>query len=253
MTPLRALALALLLGSVAAGQSPCDPPPVPVPTPAPVVVPVPDPVSVQAVAKITAPSVFERGEPIMFQAASSVGVKFDWVISPAEQPFMVGDGRKQAITWSKGDTAFAVALTVTHTNGTTATAVQIVNPAVVMPPAPPPPGPGPQPPPGPTPDPVVTGKRALVIVRESADQSPELGRLITSLRAGTESKYLLEKGHTLDVMDDDELDAQWKAAIGDAKLPVILYVDQATNKVLHSEAPPAKASTVIETLRANGG
>lgn len=129
-------------------------------------------------------------------------------------------------------------------------------------------GHGPQPPPvvvvppGPKPTPVVppvveTGKRSIVIVRESADDKPWFSRLAINLRDGTAAKYLADNGHSLTILDDEQLtDGDgWKSQVSGMTLPVAFYIDTATNTVVFKESIKADttADNVIETLKRNGG
>lgn len=131
------------------------------------------------------------------------------------------------------------------------------------------PGPGPNPPPPvpppvPPPTPVVDGKRALLLVRESADSTPAVGILITSLRNPPHSDYLKSKGHTLHILDDDSVDADgkpsplieaWRPHFAGKTLPVLFVIDAATNKLVYSQELPAatKADDVMKVLKDKGG
>lgn len=129
------------------------------------------------------------------------------------------------------------------------------------------PGPGPTPePPGPTPPiptpPVVVGPRAVLIVHEVADKTPDFARLITALRAGPQAEYLKTKGHTLRILDDDSLDQDgkpaleaWRPYFSSLTLPVLLVIDPTAKVVLHKEsiAPSATAESVVQKVKEHGG
>lgn len=128
---------------------------------------------------------------------------------------------------------------------------------------PPPVPPGPDPPVPPTP-PVVEGKRALLIIRESADSTPNVARMITALRNPPHSSYLKEKGHTLSVLDDDAVDAEgkpsalveaWRSHFAGMTLPVVFIIDPNGNKLIHKESLPesAGADAVMGLLKKFGG
>lgn len=113
---------------------------------------------------------------------------------------------------------------------------------------------GPMPPPGPP------GQRTVVIIRETADSTPELARMIVSLRAGTQAKYLADKGHPLLILDDDAVDQAGKPAaiveklrphFKDIKLPALLILDG--ERVVNNEPLPPTADAVIEAVKKAGG
>lgn len=123
----------------------------------------------------------------------------------------------------------------------------------------------PQPiPPQPVPPPVVEGKRAVLIIRESAESTPEFARLITSLRTGPNAAYLTSKGHSLAVLDDDSKDESdqqaaivkaWAPFYSDLTLPVLLIVDPVTRQLVHRESIPqaATADQLIARIKEHGG
>lgn len=126
--------------------------------------------------------------------------------------------------------------------------------------APVPPGPTP---PGPVPPtPVVEGKRTVVIVHESADQTPAQSRLFTTLRTGQVASYIVAKGHTLLILDDDSVDQNDRPlkvvtdliTLGDP-LPFVGILDSNTGAVLHHRplTPAASAEGVLAVLKENGG
>ena len=126
-----------------------------------------------------------------------------------------------------------------------------------------PPGPGPEPP-KPEPPVVVSGKRRLLLVHESADDTPEVSRLLVALRAGTAAAYLSEKGHKLSILDDDSVDAsgkpaadveQWRPHFSGLKLPVLFVLDETGKTLIHKQELSAgtTAAQVVEIVKGKGG
>lgn len=108
--------------------------------------------------------------------------------------------------------------------------------------------------PGPTPPPVTVGKRAVVILRETDDNTPAIGLLTTQLRTGEAAAYLKSKGHTLDILDDDNPApiVTKLVALGVAE-PALFILDAATGAVVHQQPLPASAAEVLAVLKAHGG
>ena len=116
----------------------------------------------------------------------------------------------------------------------------------------------PQPPPQP-----VIGPRMIIIIRETANSTPELRQAIIALRAGPHAKSLLDKGHTLAVLDDDAVGPdgkpavvleKWRPQFKDLRLPVLVVAD-AQGAVIIREALPdnVTAEQVMEIVRKAGG
>lgn len=128
-------------------------------------------------------------------------------------------------------------------------------------PTPIPPGPDPPKPDPPIP-PVVAGPRTIILLRESAEDTPSMGRLINSLQAGKAREYLRSKGHSCFVLDDDavnsagqpsELVAKWKAFL-DVPLPAVAILDDKQNVLFKiSLAEGTTADDVISWLKSKGG
>lgn len=122
------------------------------------------------------------------------------------------------------------------------------------------PVPPPTPPVPPTPPtPVTEGKRTIVILGETEEQTPELFQMYVSLRNNPIAEYLQSRGHRLWILDDDHQDAQSyvtllnrnKAAAG---LPVeVVIVDAETPKLLYKGNCPPTAQGVLDLIKANGG
>lgn len=105
---------------------------------------------------------------------------------------------------------------------------------------------------------------ALAFVRESSQQTPDQGRLITSLRAGEAGKYLAEKKHSLEIIDLDDRDENGQPAKGVAevaevlkgnKLPALVVLDPKSRRVLEiREIPPATTGAeFVQILKGCGG
>lgn len=110
-----------------------------------------------------------------------------------------------------------------------------------------------------------SGPRVGYLVRESFDDTAQQARMINDLRSGPAAKYLAEKGHTLDILDDDETDADNKPlklladnglagafTNGQHKPPeLLLFVG---GKAIKTTIPAdATADTVIAAFKAHGG
>lgn len=135
----------------------------------------------------------------------------------------------------------------------------IPTPVPPQPPVPPPVPPMPVPP-VPTP----AGSRALLILRETAETTPQLARLVTGLRSGPSAEYLKSKSHTLDILDDDSVGSDgkpskivegWRPHFKDLTLPALLIYDPKTKVVVFKQSLPVTetAESVVATLRAHGG
>lgn len=112
--------------------------------------------------------------------------------------------------------------------------------------------------------PLFVGACDIVIVRETADDTPEIGRLVVGLQSGDVAKYLESKGHELYLLDDDAKDANdskaamlksIEPAILGLQEPVLVMVDRASKRILHKESLPkgVKASDVLSLVKEHGG
>lgn len=114
-------------------------------------------------------------------------------------------------------------------------------------------------PPGPTP-PVVEGKRRVVILHETSDNTPELSQLFVKLRRQDVEQYLQSKGHRLDILDDDQVTHEGTPdplvvrlnGLGQA-LPALFILDLTSGEVIHKQALPATPEAVMEVLKTHGG
>jgi hypothetical protein len=99
------------------------------------------------------------------------------------------------------------------------------------------------------------GPRLVVIVRESEDDTPAFGRMVTNLRNGEPAKTLEVGKHQLDVLDDDSpTAAKWLPSLAGIQQPAVLVIAP-PEKVLAKQSLPADATaaTVLDILKANGG
>ena len=141
-----------------------------------------------------------------------------------------------------------------------------VPPVPIPVPVPVPPQPPTPVPPIPTPVPPLPqpGPRAVLIIRESASTTPDVARMITGLRAGPEAAYMKQQGHTLSILDQDDVDENgqpsklvtaWKPLIAGMTLPVVFVIDAKTNTLIQKESlpPTATAANVVDIVKRNGG
>jgi len=109
----------------------------------------------------------------------------------------------------------------------------------------------------------VPGPRDVFIVRNTADDSPELARLMVNLRDGKSAEYLKEKQHNLRIVSYDAVDKDGKpssevsalrAVIGDKSRPVVV-VSVKDGAVIHCEAIPMGMTDeqFISLLKRHGG
>lgn len=95
-----------------------------------------------------------------------------------------------------------------------------------------------------------SGPRVALAVRETADVTPAMARMTTALRAGEPAKYFKEKGHTLVILDKDEVGSYSKFA--PFSTPELLIISP-PDTLLHREKLPDTAEGVLSVLKANGG
>lgn len=120
---------------------------------------------------------------------------------------------------------------------------------------------GPRPPPDP-PVPTPTGKRHLVILEETDESTPALGRLVLGLQNGLtrSGKYLRSQGHRLEVLDDDLPAAAdlWQRIPPDQQLrsrPCLVVFDGDSGAFVDAAELPAAPTEddFLRTLQAHGG
>jgi hypothetical protein len=108
---------------------------------------------------------------------------------------------------------------------------------------------------------VVEGPRDVILVHETADETPELSSLIVALRKDDVAGQLKAKGHTLRVLDQDASDqsnqavlASYKSDIDAAGLPCLLIIEHSSGKVLSAKRlAETTVDSVLAALKANGG
>lgn len=129
-------------------------------------------------------------------------------------------------------------------------------------PVPPPIPPGPIPPDPPVPPTPVVGQKGVVIIRETAESTPAMARLVTSLWTGLPSQYIRDKKHKLEILDDDSVGSDgkptpaveaWRPVFSGMALPVLVIYDLRTRNVLSREPLPATGEAVVEAIKKAGG
>ena len=120
------------------------------------------------------------------------------------------------------------------------------------------PTPTPNPDPEPTPDPLPQpGKRNIVLIRESADQMPELAQQIAALHSAKEME-----DHRLWIMDPTQdatapytkiLAGDPSRADDDIPLPALVITDMVTNKVLYKGQLPSTSAATLALIKKKGG
>jgi hypothetical protein len=206
---------------------------------------------------IVAPEAVDGGQPKWQVDPALQEVRLDLLLPPETIASLRGKvltcstpGRFRVLAWNaKGDVASNLAECW----------VVIVDP---RPPTPPPDPPQPpDPTPGPTP-PVPAGARAVLILRETAESTPQLARLLTQLRTGQHAEYLRSKGHSLSILDDDAVGSDgrpspavelWRPHFAGLTLPAVLIYDPTSKVVIAKQSLPATSAEVIETLKRHGG
>lgn len=206
-----------------------------------------------ASAVIVAPNEVAPGDLLVLDASSSDAASFEWRVYPTKTILPV-DAKKRCV-FASGQPGEYLFILATAKGDAVAIAEHKVRVGQ----------PGPTPiPPGPGPTPVVEGKRAVLIVYESADQTPEVSSLLVALRKPPAATYLQSKGHTLSILDDDAVDQDgkpaaaveaWRPQFAGLTLPALLIVDPASKSLVHKQSLPASATAdnVIEILKQHGG
>jgi len=111
--------------------------------------------------------------------------------------------------------------------------------------------PGPNPPPGPPP-PTPSGRRQIVIVRESAEATPSQSRVIVALRDGPTAKSLRDRGHKLFVVDKDQ-SPEWMSIVTGIALPALVITDESGKQVLSKGQMPLSVPEIEQTVKSTGG
>lgn len=104
------------------------------------------------------------------------------------------------------------------------------------------------------------GPRRVLIVRETADATPQLNGELVLLRKDPIAAYLTSKGHTLDILDLDAKDkdgnpspsvTEFKTNYANLKPPALLVISKDKRVVLAESLPVGvKASAILETIKA---
>lgn len=105
---------------------------------------------------------------------------------------------------------------------------------------------------------VTKGPRTLLIVRETADVTPETARLVNALRNGEAAKYLNDNGHKLSILDDDlnsPKSEAWRPLWAGMKLPVLFIIDPRNNTLVAKQELAVGITTadVLAALKKAGG
>lgn len=255
---------------------PLTPPPQPTPAP-PTVEPAVEPTTVQ----IVEPLPFAIEGPIFIESGRMLTLTISGVTTTATT-----SGPVPGISWAmypQSDEArierngyaihytsptpchvwFVASVNNPDPTGKPFTAMKLVTvgqPPVVVPPVVPP---GPKPP-VPPPVPVTTGSKRIVVIRESLEPSPEMGRLIVLMQSGPIGDYMKSKGHEFESFDKDAKDEngqpsayvkKWLDAVGAVKIPTAVIVDIATGTISHvqslGEKPTAQA--LLDIAKEHGG
>lgn len=128
-------------------------------------------------------------------------------------------------------------------------------PPDVVPPKPPTPVP---------PGPITTGSKRIIVIRESLEPSPEMGRLIVLMQSGPIGDYMKSKGHKFESFDKDAKDEndkpsayvkKWLDAIGTIELPAAAIVDIATETidVVKPLGKSPTAQALLDLAKEHGG
>ncbi|MCP4566496.1 MAG: hypothetical protein GY841_02815 [FCB group bacterium] len=125
-------------------------------------------------------------------------------------------------------------------------------------PVPPIPTPYPNPDPTPTPDPLPQpGKRNIVLIRETEDQTPALAQQIAAIRSANAIE-----DHELWIMDPSQkscdpfteiLDGDPSRDDDNVKLPALILTDFKTNKLLFKGELPLTAEATLSLIKRKGG
>lgn len=219
----------------------------------------------QVTAKIEGPDQTEPGNLVVLTVGDSKADVFKWVLIGAPpSSFAPFDGGRSCVfaRGVPGEYRFVLVAGGPGTDGKLSVAIaeKVLTVRGALPTPNPTPGPGPSP--QPTPGPVTTGKKLAVILRESADQTPEMARMVVALRTGPTQQYVASKGHQLLILDKDSKDENGQPPATLAKamqatqgkpLPQLVIIDQATGAVLSAEPLGSNADYVVEALKKAGG
>lgn len=117
-------------------------------------------------------------------------------------------------------------------------------------------------PPAPVVVPDEPGPRDMLIVYESADETPEQSAMFITLRKDETADALKAAGHSLLILDTNATNeknepaaalTKHKAEIDSTGPPCLIISDHKSGKVLSAEKLPASADAVLASLKAHGG
>lgn len=227
--------------------------------------------------EIEVPANIESGHLIVARAKGEEKAKgFVWIVADQSGSWLLDntlvfrDPRTpDVIVIGGGDGKYQLMLLTSLDNGTLeqATAVTIRGSINPVPPGPVvPPGP-PQPPAPPAP---VSGPRNVLVVYESARQTPAMNIFFNQFRNGTYNQYVKDHKHIVDFLDDNMVDRNnkpapsveaWRPFYKDLGLPAVVIVDPTTRTVITKESLkgpdgniiPNAANKLLELLKASGG
>lgn len=97
--------------------------------------------------------------------------------------------------------------------------------------------------------PVVAGKRRVLILHETADDTPADSALYIELRNGEADKYAESKGHTIDILDV----SSFPSPDPSIPIPSMFIYDAATGAIINKQPRPATPAAILEALKSSGG
>lgn len=208
----------------------------------------------QVTAKVSGPAEVRPNSLAVLDASKSDNAEsFAWSLVGGDAADFYTDSSGKVIVFTGPEGSYTFLLAVAGTHDGKAQVAVAIHTLVIGKPVPP------KPPEPPVP---VSGKRAVLILRETADATDRTRALIVGLRAGAQASYLKSKGHSLTILDDDTVDKdgkpvldKWTPHIAGLTLPVCIVYDPETRTILDKQSLPAAATadTVIEFLKRAGG
>ena len=218
----------------------------------------------QATAIIEGPAERRPGVLVILDGSKSNAQVLKWVMigAPPDAFFTFEGGKTCVFSWDvPGEYRFVLIAAAPDAAGKLSIAIAEKTVKLTGPTPQPPPNPNPTPGPGPTPTPA-PGKKIAWVIRETADQTPEMARMVVAMRTGATQQYLASKGHKLLILDDDGKDetgqvpAAFQKAFEAAKsqpLPALVITDQSTGAVLSVAPLGSNPDFVVEAIKRVGG
>jgi hypothetical protein len=114
----------------------------------------------------------------------------------------------------------------------------------------------PIPPPKPDPPPVTVGKRRVILIKESSEETSAISDMYVLLRKplGEVNKYLTTKGHLLDILDPQNTKQKWLDALTAKGLTAgMVIADFESSAVIAVVEFPKSPAEFMSALKANGG